>query len=240
LKVPDQQLISQRFNSCVRTNRRTGGIAMTTLDHITQKYNLPVAQKRAALYIRVSTKKQEDGYSREFQREQGLRHCQEQGYLLDTEKHIFEETHTGIEYRERPILSAMRQAAYHHEFDVLVYVLQVDEVGAVGLEEAAPGKASFEFFQGEVGRGFLGSSTQVGLTVAAHGVKDVARVVEQNMIIFACRHFVGSQTLRRRRAFLLRCVPVAAGNATIFQFYHVGAKLARPDQVFVRYQATPS
>ena len=35
---------------------------------------LPEAQKRAAIYIRVSTKKQEDGYSYEFQKEQALCH----------------------------------------------------------------------------------------------------------------------------------------------------------------------
>ena len=59
-------------------------------------------------------------------------------------------------------------------------VLQVDQVGAVSLEEAAPGKTSFEFLQCEVGRGFLASGTQVGFSVAAGSVENVTRVVEQN------------------------------------------------------------
>src|SRR6266699_2848573 len=82
---------------------------------------LPLVQKRAALYIRVSTKKQEEeGYSIEAQKKQLLAACLAENYLLDTEEHIFEEVHTGIEYRERPVLSAMRQAVYRHEFDVLL------------------------------------------------------------------------------------------------------------------------
>lgn len=83
------------------------------------------AQKRAAIYIRVSSKKQEDGYSYDFQKEQCLRRCQEQGYVIDEDQHIFFEIHTGVEYRERPVLSAMRQAVYRHEFDVLV-VYKID------------------------------------------------------------------------------------------------------------------
>ena len=81
---------------------------------------LPTRTLRAAIYVRISSKKQEEGYSKEFQREQCIARCIDQGYLVDEDKHLFAETHTGTEYRERPILSAMRQAAYNHEFDVLV------------------------------------------------------------------------------------------------------------------------
>lgn len=80
---------------------------------------LPGAKKRAAIYIRISTKKQEEGYSVEFQKEQCLARIKEASYLLD-EKHIFIEIHTGTEYRERKVLSQMRQVAYNHEFDILV------------------------------------------------------------------------------------------------------------------------
>ncbi len=88
---------------------------------------LPEAQKRAAIYIRVSTKKQEDGYSYEFQKEQALSRCREMGYVIDEERHIFFEIHTGVEYRERPVLSSMRQAVYKHEFDVLI-VYKIDRL----------------------------------------------------------------------------------------------------------------
>jgi len=88
---------------------------------------LPLTQKRAAIYIRVSSKKQEDGYSYDFQKEQCLQRCREQGYVIDQEQHIFFEIHTGVEYRERPVLSAMRQAVYRHEFDVLI-VYKIDRL----------------------------------------------------------------------------------------------------------------
>jgi site-specific DNA recombinase len=86
-----------------------------------------LVHKRAAIYIRVSSKKQEDGYSYEFQKEQCLQRCREKGYVIDKERHIFFEIHTGVEYRERDVLSAMRQAVYHHEFDVLI-VYKIDRL----------------------------------------------------------------------------------------------------------------
>ena len=75
---------------------------------------------RAAIYVRVSTKKQdEDGYSLDSQVDHCLRLCAERGYEVN-ESHIFREVMTGAIYRERQILGRMRAAARNHEFDVVV------------------------------------------------------------------------------------------------------------------------
>ena len=50
---------------------------------------LPTTLKRAAIYIRVSSKKQEDGYSYDFQKERCLLRCREQGYIIEEQQHIF-------------------------------------------------------------------------------------------------------------------------------------------------------
>jgi site-specific DNA recombinase len=83
-----------------------------------------VVQKRAAIYIRVSNKTQEKGYSLKTQLDGCLVFCQERGYSV-SERHIFRETKTGVIYRERDVLNAARKAARNGEFDVLV-VYDVD------------------------------------------------------------------------------------------------------------------
>jgi site-specific DNA recombinase len=84
-------------------------------------------QIRAAIYIRVSSKNQEKGYSLETQLEGCLLYCKERGYIVDEIRHIYRETMTGVIYRQRPILSAARAAARNQEFDVLV-VYDVDRL----------------------------------------------------------------------------------------------------------------
>lgn len=82
--------------------------------------NVPTYKgKRAGIYMRVSTDKQEEGNSFEFQREKALEWIQEQGCSIDP-KHIWKDSHTGTEFRERPGLTAMREAAKRGEFDILV------------------------------------------------------------------------------------------------------------------------
>ena len=85
-----------------------------------------MVQKRAAIYIRVSHKTQEKGYSLKTQLEGCLSYCQERNYTV-SEKHIFRETKTGIIYRERDVLNAARKAARNGEFDVFV-VYDVDRL----------------------------------------------------------------------------------------------------------------
>jgi site-specific DNA recombinase len=81
---------------------------------------------RAAIYIRVSTKNQEKGYSLETQLEGCKKYCQERGYIVE-EIHIYRETMTGVIYREREILNKLRAAARRKEFDVVV-VYDVDRL----------------------------------------------------------------------------------------------------------------
>lgn len=81
---------------------------------------------RAAIYIRISSKKQDDGYSSEFQREKCLAWCEEHGYTVE-EQYIFKEIHTGVEYRERPVLSELIQAVRNKEVDVVV-VYKIDRL----------------------------------------------------------------------------------------------------------------
>ncbi len=75
---------------------------------------------RAAIYSRVSTDKQEDeGTSLETQEAGCIRHCQAKGYSIVTSL-VIKEVFTGTVYRERPLLTKLREAVRNHEIDVLV------------------------------------------------------------------------------------------------------------------------
>jgi site-specific DNA recombinase len=76
--------------------------------------------RRAALYIRVSSKTQEeDGTSLATQEQRCRAYCAEHGYTVD-EAHCFIEVHTGAELWERPRLTAMREIVRQHGVDVVV------------------------------------------------------------------------------------------------------------------------
>src|SRR5437763_639119 len=93
---------------------------MTTTATPPPNRSLPVVQKRAAIYIRVSDKSQEDeGTSLISQQQRCSLHCQKQRYEV-LETHIFKDVYTGKAYRERPGMNALRAAARNHEFDVVV------------------------------------------------------------------------------------------------------------------------
>jgi site-specific DNA recombinase len=84
----------------------------------------PVQQKRraiiyAAIYIRVSSERQEENYSLETQREGCLQYARERGYVVE-EQHIYQEVKTGAIYRERLVLAALRAAARRREFTVAI------------------------------------------------------------------------------------------------------------------------
>lgn len=89
--------------------------------------------KRAAIYIRVSTDKQEEGYSFEFQKEKSLAWIEAYGCLFD-EKHLWQDTHTGMDIFERLGLTAMRHAAKRHEFDILV-MYKLDRFSRVAWQQ---------------------------------------------------------------------------------------------------------
>jgi site-specific DNA recombinase len=74
--------------------------------------------KRAAVYIRVSTSKQEDeGTSLDTQEARCRAFCAERG---DQVVGLFSDVYTGAKYRERPGLSALRERVRAGEVDVVV------------------------------------------------------------------------------------------------------------------------
>ena len=76
--------------------------------------------RRAALYVRVSSKGQEeDGTSLETQEQRCRAYCAEKGYTV-AEEHVYREVHTGTELWERSVLAASREAVRRREVDVLV------------------------------------------------------------------------------------------------------------------------
>ena len=76
--------------------------------------------KRAALYPRVSTGKQEEeGTSLGTQEAACRKYAAEHGYTV-AEEHVYREVHTGTELWERPQLARMREAVRRRDVDVVV------------------------------------------------------------------------------------------------------------------------
>lgn len=75
------------------------------------------AGMRAALYLRVSSSGQEDGYSLETQEARCRAFAADRGWNLVG---IWSDTHTGAEWRERPGLTALREAVRRGMTDVVV------------------------------------------------------------------------------------------------------------------------
>lgn len=75
---------------------------------------------RAALYLRVSSVRQEEGYSLDTQ-EAGCRaYAAEHGLAVD-EEHVYRETQTGVELWDRAVFSRVRQAIARREFDAIIF-----------------------------------------------------------------------------------------------------------------------
>ncbi len=76
--------------------------------------------RRAGIYSRVSTGKQEDeGTSLGTQEERNRAHCAAKGYAVD-EAHVYRETHTGTDLWARPKLNDLRAAVRARAVDVVV------------------------------------------------------------------------------------------------------------------------
>ena len=75
------------------------------------------SERRCAVYVRVSSSAQEDGYSLETQEARCRAHAEAQGlHVLG----VFQDVHTGAEWRERPGLTQLRQAVRSGEIDVVL------------------------------------------------------------------------------------------------------------------------
>ncbi len=82
------------------------------------------APLRAAIYIRVSSPGQEDGYSLDTQLSECQAYAAEHGYSLD-DRYVYREVHVGYELWERPQLTALREAVRRHEFDrIIVHTIE--------------------------------------------------------------------------------------------------------------------
>ena len=79
-----------------------------------------MVHKRTAIYIRVSTGRQEEtGTSLGTQEERCLEYCIDQKYHTGR-KLIYREVWTGAEYYERPELTRLREDAKKGLFDVVI------------------------------------------------------------------------------------------------------------------------
>lgn len=74
--------------------------------------------QRVAIYIRVSSTEQAEGYSLATQEEHCRSYCDERGYQLVAEP--FTDVYTGAQYRERPGLSGLRQLVRDGAVDVIL------------------------------------------------------------------------------------------------------------------------
>jgi len=76
--------------------------------------------KRAAIYIRVSTDRQEEnGTSLATQEEKCIGYCKQHSYHIE-QCHIYKDAWTGIAYRERPGLTKLREDARKKQFDIII------------------------------------------------------------------------------------------------------------------------
>src|SRR5262245_18609707 len=87
-----------------------------------------IPNKRAALYIRVSTEEQINGHSPEFQEQEMLAWASHKRYRVLSE-HIYRDLgYSGVtKIEERPDCTRMFEAAEHHEFEVIL-VWRIDRL----------------------------------------------------------------------------------------------------------------
>ena len=85
---------------------------------------------RAAIYLRVSSDKQDEhGTSLESQEENCIKRCLEDGNTVNP-KLIYSEVFTGMLYRERKILAELREEVRKHSFDIL-YIHSLDRYSRI-------------------------------------------------------------------------------------------------------------
>lgn len=102
----------------------------TTANQVFQRRDF--AHKRAALYLRVSDKKQEKMYGFAFQERQNKVLAHQLGVTIEP-NHIIKDAYTGMEFRERPALSQLREMAKRGEFDVVI-MWKLDRLGRKGIQ----------------------------------------------------------------------------------------------------------
>jgi site-specific DNA recombinase len=134
------------------------------------RYVAPVLPHKAAVYTRVSTKRQGDDVKTSLEtQETGCRYlASTDGYPIDA-SHIWVDKHTGEELHERPALTALREAAKRREFSRL-YVHSTDRLSrdpihlGIVLEEMERAGISVVFVTEP-----LDDSPEAGLIRYVHG-----------------------------------------------------------------------
>ncbi|CAA9250241.1 MAG: hypothetical protein AVDCRST_MAG77-2037 [uncultured Chloroflexi bacterium] len=108
------------------------------------------AVKRAALYLRVSTGRQEEeGTSLTSQEQRCREYAAERGYVV-ADEHVYREVFSGSELWQRPQLTRLRDAVRRHEADTVV-AFAIDRLSrdpvdlGVVLSEAEHAGATVEF-----------------------------------------------------------------------------------------------
>jgi site-specific DNA recombinase len=106
-----------------------------------------VGTQRCAIYVRVSSAGQEDGYSLETQEDHCRKYAEAHGLTMVS---VYRDIHTGAEWRERPGLSQLREAVRQGDIDV-VLAFALDRLSrkqahiAILAEEIAHAGARLEF-----------------------------------------------------------------------------------------------
>ena len=108
------------------------------------KTTVRTSGRRCAIYIRVSSGGQEDGYSLETQEARCRAHAETQGFDV---LGVFHDVHTGAEWRERPGLSQLRQAVRSGELDV-VLAFALDRLSRKQTHVAILADEFLKFFDG--------------------------------------------------------------------------------------------
>ncbi len=86
--------------------------------------------KQGALYLRVSDKKQEKMYGFVYQERQSRALADQLGITI---KFVIKDAYTGMEFRERPELTTLRNMAKRREFEV-VLMWKLDRLGRKGIQ----------------------------------------------------------------------------------------------------------
>jgi site-specific DNA recombinase len=151
-----------------------------------------IRSQRVAIYCRVSSVAQEDGYSLETQEARCRLYADQHGLTVVA---VYRDVHTGVEWRERPGLTTLRAQVRRAEIDVILafaldrlsrkqahVAILADEIAQVGarlefvterFEETAVGEflRSAKAFAAEVEREKLAERTVRGRIARVHSGK---------------------------------------------------------------------
>ena len=116
---PERAAIYYRFGTHTQIDNDAAAAAEYESTNMHGSQNGAAEPRRAAIYTRSATYDQTDDSHLPVQLEVCREYCFEHGYTLQ-EKHIYQDIGSGSEYKARPQLTALKEAAGDHEIDVVV------------------------------------------------------------------------------------------------------------------------